>query len=61
MDNLQSYIRKHIHLAEHFEQLLLSDSRFEVKEQGNNSVLETIILFVNYNLKTQCIFVSKSF
>jgi aromatic-L-amino-acid decarboxylase len=30
VDNLQSYIRKHIHLAEHFEQLLLSDSRFEV-------------------------------
>ncbi|KAF0909527.1 hypothetical protein E2562_037166 [Oryza meyeriana var. granulata] len=30
VDNLQSYIRKHIHLAERFEQLLISDSRFEV-------------------------------
>uniref|UniRef100_J3MKD2 Tyrosine decarboxylase n=1 Tax=Oryza brachyantha TaxID=4533 RepID=J3MKD2_ORYBR len=30
VDNLQSYIRKHIHLAQHFEQLLISDPRFEV-------------------------------
>ncbi|KAL5196921.1 hypothetical protein ABZP36_000433 [Zizania latifolia] len=30
VENLQSYIRKHIRLAEHFEHLLISDSRFEV-------------------------------
>ncbi|XP_044946747.1 tryptophan decarboxylase 2 isoform X1 [Hordeum vulgare subsp. vulgare] len=30
VENLQSYIRNHIQLAEHFEQLVLSDSRFEV-------------------------------
>ncbi|RWW46757.1 hypothetical protein BHE74_00047293 [Ensete ventricosum] len=28
--NLQSYIRNHIRLAEQFEQLITSDSRFEV-------------------------------
>ncbi|XP_066389813.1 tryptophan decarboxylase 2 isoform X1 [Miscanthus floridulus] len=30
VDNLQSHIRKHIELAKHFEQLVISDSRFEV-------------------------------
>uniref|UniRef100_A0A0A9F7V1 Uncharacterized protein n=1 Tax=Arundo donax TaxID=35708 RepID=A0A0A9F7V1_ARUDO len=30
VENLQSYIRKHIALAEQFEQLVISDSRFEV-------------------------------
>ncbi|KAJ1288426.1 hypothetical protein BS78_02G088100 [Paspalum vaginatum] len=30
VENLQSYIRKHIELAKHFEQLVISDSRFEV-------------------------------
>jgi aromatic-L-amino-acid/L-tryptophan decarboxylase len=30
VDNLQSYIRKHIELAKKFEELVISDSRFEV-------------------------------
>ncbi|XP_062189591.1 tryptophan decarboxylase 2 isoform X4 [Phragmites australis] len=30
IENLQSYIRKNIELAKHFEQLIISDSRFEV-------------------------------
>jgi tyrosine decarboxylase len=31
VENLQSYIRKHIELAKYFEELVISDSRFEVK------------------------------
>ncbi|KAF8692733.1 hypothetical protein HU200_039431 [Digitaria exilis] len=30
VENLQSYIRKHIELAKYFEQLVIADSRFEV-------------------------------
>ncbi|KAK1265795.1 Tyrosine decarboxylase 1 [Acorus gramineus] len=30
VENLQNYIRKHIKLAEYFEELVISDSRFEV-------------------------------
>ncbi|KAK1290117.1 Tyrosine decarboxylase 1 [Acorus calamus] len=30
VENLQNYIRKHIKLAEYFEELIISDSRFEV-------------------------------
>lgn len=30
LENLQSYIRNHIELAKHFEELIVQDSRFEV-------------------------------
>ncbi|KAK1679420.1 hypothetical protein QYE76_040268 [Lolium multiflorum] len=39
VENLQSYIRKHIQLAKHFEQLVLSDSRFEVVTPRNFSLV----------------------
>ncbi|KAF7032107.1 hypothetical protein CFC21_043321 [Triticum aestivum] len=39
VENLQSYIRKHIQLAKQFEQLVLSDSRFEVVTPRNFSLV----------------------
>uniref|UniRef100_A0A453G827 Tyrosine decarboxylase 1 n=1 Tax=Aegilops tauschii subsp. strangulata TaxID=200361 RepID=A0A453G827_AEGTS len=39
VENLQSYIRKHIQLAKRFEQLVLSDSRFEVVTPRNFSLV----------------------
>ncbi|OEL20937.1 Tyrosine decarboxylase 1, partial [Dichanthelium oligosanthes] len=39
VDNLQSYIRKHIELAKYFEQLVISDSRFEVVTPRNFSLV----------------------
>jgi tyrosine decarboxylase len=39
VENLQGYIRKHIQLAKHFEQLVSSDSRFEVTEKINQLYL----------------------
>ncbi|XP_037409914.1 tryptophan decarboxylase 2-like [Triticum dicoccoides] len=39
VENLQSYIRKHMQLAKQFEQLVLSDSRFEVVTPRNFSLV----------------------
>ncbi|KQK16481.1 hypothetical protein BRADI_1g28960v3 [Brachypodium distachyon] len=39
VENLQSYIRKHIQLAQHFEQLVISDPRFEVVTPRNFSLV----------------------
>ncbi|XP_047071867.1 tryptophan decarboxylase 2 isoform X1 [Lolium rigidum] len=39
VESLQGYIRKHIQLAKHFEQLVLSDSRFEVVTPRNFSLV----------------------
>lgn len=33
VENLQCYIRNHINLAKHFEELVAKDSRFEVVDE----------------------------
>lgn len=56
VENLQSYIRKHIQLAKQFEQLVLSDSRFEVTEKINqlvhlfNDTMELSVSVVQKNI-----------
>jgi hypothetical protein len=60
VENLQSYIRKHIQLAKHFEQLVLSDSRFEVTEKRNQLIIhlfnDTMKLLVSSSPKEHHVF-----
>jgi hypothetical protein len=56
VESLQGYIRKHIQLAKHFEQLVLSDSRFEVMEKRNQLLYIYLMILRNSRKEHRVVF-----
>lgn len=54
LENLQSYIRNHINLAKHFEELVAQDPRFEVMVFFMKCLFSPLSIY-KLNMKISCI------